>query len=1062
MANPCMICLFVPVADADAAGRLQALIPKIDTRLREELGAVLCLHFASLALLPPHPGDRDALPALMFEWAIDAGVERPELAAALVTHAGASITQLLDAADPHWAGASGASLACYLADNFDLAAGGFVGVRDRNRQQIVADDANFVLARAAFNRPGVIPAQAERAQIVDSLIGAIKPLPGAWKPRPRSIWRRDWMNRPVQAASIAALLVLSPLTALGFGWPAVIVALVLSTLIVVATNAGAAVLIPALAVGALAALSAAEGFVLALVSIPPYTGIVSTMVWAAVAGLTLAAVFAGVGSPLARSATGLTWTAAAAVSGLVVQWINDGATRAASAVAAYLRHGTHDLSRIAARGTTAPNRGEWLPVMLALLAATLCAVALVWIGVAPFILMAFAGLVLIWLAAHQGLRWAAIALVALCVAGAVIVSVEAASPAVLMDLMAPVMAWRPQMVAAGSTAAAAALALVMTALLAFGVILFARAFTRAPLITGSLACVALALIAWWTLPGAGAGLELSAPAAQIRFHWFASVLLFAIVLFAALASAQYRQASKGLGAWLMAWLAATSVGICLASSTGLALLAPAPLAHWIVLECGVLVAASLLYSALVPTRRHFLVAALALIALHGVLLAAAAHTVNGPPSRWMLVAVLTAAAITAATLVMRAATVIWRGPGGIDDVGVLVSSGAALLLALAAIAIWLPHGMLSPLAPLAHPAALPASPLAGTWADWVMALSIALLATALLVATLLVARNYGAVVLIVILALLAGAAALGISVSAVMAAWSLFSGGDAGALTAIALSPLTGWLVDAFKASTWSHLPVAALLLAAPFAAVALAATAAIMMQAAGTLLDAADLPVNVELYRSRQIHPSIRACEARLAYRMQHMISVTEVRRPLWLFAPLLRYILWAINSIGMIWCTEGSLGTAPGIHFGHWHVIDRGRRLVFASNFEVPFGGYLDDFILGTPGGINLIWQCTELPLRDAARPGHPAVTYARRFPPTPLAYFGGCRNEQWFKSYARDSMVPHLFRYEAYNVTYADIERATRFREAVGRVLYAAENTPGTRDHVADDQIVRALES
>ena len=71
-------------------------------------------------------------------------------------------------------------------------------------------------------------------------------------------------------------------------------------------------------------------------------------------------------------------------------------------------------------------------------------------------------------------------------------------------------------------------------------------------------------------------------------------------------------------------------------------------------------------------------------------------------------------------------------------------------------------------------------------------------------------------------------------------------------------------------------------------------------------------------------------------------------------------------------------------------------------------------------------------------------------------------GSPNEQWFKSYARDSMVPHLFRYEAYNVTYADIERATRLREAVSRVLFAAANTPGKRDHVADDQLLRALES
>ena len=1077
MANPCMICLFVPVADAAAAGRIETLIGQIDASLRKELGAVPCLHFAALALLPPRPGEQQGLPSLMFEWTIDAGVERGELAAALVTHAASSITQLLNAANPNGAWATGTSLHDYLKENFDLAAGGFVGVRDRKRQQIVADDANFVLARAAFNRPGVVPANADRAGIVDALIGALKPVPGAWNPRPRSIWRKPWMKRPVQAASIAALLVLSPVTALGFGWPAVLLGIILSSLVLTAAAVGAAILLPALAVGALAAISAVAGFVLALVSLPPYTGVLSALAWAAALGLALGAAFLSVTGSLARSATCLSWSALIAISGLVLQWINHGATRSAAAVAAYLRHGTYDLSRIASRGTTQANRMEWLPLMLILLAAALLAVALAWSAAAPLILMGVAGLVLIWLAAHQSVRWIAIALVLLWVVGAVIVGFDAAAPAALTHLMAPLLAWSPQIAAIGQIAAVAALALVFTALVGLAVFLFSRVFARVPLIAGGLACIALALIAWWALPGAGAGDPLSNPAATLRLHWFGIVLLLPILLFAALASAHYRQGSKAMAAALMAWLVATGAGVCLVSPTGLTLLSPAPALHWILLECVVLAAAFLLHAALVPARRQLLMTALGLIILHGIVLAGAAQAANGPWSRWVLVAVLAGALIVAAALALRAATLVWRGPAGIADLAVLAGSSAALLLAAAAIALCLPPAMLPPLARLTEALAgvfsgVVSGVLTAAWTHWITAIALALLAAALLAATVLAARHYGAAVLTATVALLAAAAALGVGTSAVMAAWSLFgdTGTQGSAPAALAFAPLfsspfsslSGSIVAAFPASMPSRLLVAALLLAAPFAALALAAAGFIMMQAAGALIDAAGQPVHAYLKRSRQIHPSIRACEAKLAYRMQHMISVTEVRRPLWLFAPLLRYVLWAINSIGMIWCTEGSLGTAPGIHFGHWHVMDQGRRLVFASNFEVPFGGYLDDFILGTPGGINLIWQCTELPLRNAAAAGHPAVSYARRFPPTPLAYFGGCRNEQWFKSYARDSMVPHLFRYEAYNVTYADIERATHLREAISRVQNVAASAPGTRDHVADDQILRALES
>ncbi len=204
----------------------------------------------------------------------------------------------------------------------------------------------------------------------------------------------------------------------------------------------------------------------------------------------------------------------------------------------------------------------------------------------------------------------------------------------------------------------------------------------------------------------------------------------------------------------------------------------------------------------------------------------------------------------------------------------------------------------------------------------------------------------------------------------------------------------------------------------------------------------------------AHQVHPSIQACESALSQgnRTSHMISLTEIRRPHAWHRFWLRLWLRVIHVLGETIYTEGVLGNARGIKFGHWHIIGNGRRLLFCSNFDSAFGGYLDDFIRGAAEGVNLVWRRTELRPRAAACDGQPAVAAARGFPPTRLGIFRGCKAEQAFKAYARDSMLPHLFRYEAYNLSHDDIERATRLREALR----------GTRSAVKDDQIARALES
>jgi hypothetical protein len=202
-------------------------------------------------------------------------------------------------------------------------------------------------------------------------------------------------------------------------------------------------------------------------------------------------------------------------------------------------------------------------------------------------------------------------------------------------------------------------------------------------------------------------------------------------------------------------------------------------------------------------------------------------------------------------------------------------------------------------------------------------------------------------------------------------------------------------------------------------------------------------------------VPPSILSNEAALAGKPNHMISLTEIRgRTRGWRCHMLRLWLHIVGKSGHVWYTRGFLGDAWGIKFGHWHVIDDGRRLLFISNFDGPFGGYLDEFILGVSQGINMIWRWTELKARPAAADGQPEIKPGeeRCYPPTKNWAFRGCHQEQHFKAYARASMVPHLYLFRAYDSSNSDIHRATQLRTAL-----AGERSPAN-----DDLVLRILES
>lgn len=206
---------------------------------------------------------------------------------------------------------------------------------------------------------------------------------------------------------------------------------------------------------------------------------------------------------------------------------------------------------------------------------------------------------------------------------------------------------------------------------------------------------------------------------------------------------------------------------------------------------------------------------------------------------------------------------------------------------------------------------------------------------------------------------------------------------------------------------------------------------------------------------RLHQTAPSITACEADWVDRISVMVSLTEIRKPYWVNAVAARFFLWMISSLGWHFYSEGRLGSVRAIHYAHWHVIDNGRRLLFCSNYDGDFGGYLDQFILGSVPLLNVIWRWTCLGERPTLQLGGPAFdavgTRPGRFPPTRMLVFVGCRREQQFKAYARESMLPFQYHYAAYDFPVVDILRSTQLRDAL-----SAERVPAN-----DALVMRALE-
>lgn len=190
---------------------------------------------------------------------------------------------------------------------------------------------------------------------------------------------------------------------------------------------------------------------------------------------------------------------------------------------------------------------------------------------------------------------------------------------------------------------------------------------------------------------------------------------------------------------------------------------------------------------------------------------------------------------------------------------------------------------------------------------------------------------------------------------------------------------------------------------------------------------------------------------EHRTQLDQNHFASVTFVKgnaRRLFL-----RTALTTVNFLARYVDNKGTLGGIPTIFSARWLLLDRGRRLLFLTNYVGAWDSYLGEFSdLDAFIGVNAIWSNTYVQIEggEARRYDRMTGEDAGRtdkikvgFPVVHWLLWGGAAYEQSFKAYVRQSQIPTLAWYGAYpRLSVPNINSNTEIRRDLFRTLTLAE--------------------
>ena len=141
------------------------------------------------------------------------------------------------------------------------------------------------------------------------------------------------------------------------------------------------------------------------------------------------------------------------------------------------------------------------------------------------------------------------------------------------------------------------------------------------------------------------------------------------------------------------------------------------------------------------------------------------------------------------------------------------------------------------------------------------------------------------------------------------------------------------------------------------------------------------------------QADPSLTGIEDKAGLVQNQMTAITPIKPGR---LPTIILKIWlgiVVNRLAGIFSPPKTLNGITTIHFARWAIIDKGKNLLFESNYDGSWEKYIDDFVDLSAFGMNMIWANCE---------GYPT---------------GGCRDIESFKAYIRKSQLPTQVFYSAY---------------------------------------------
>jgi deferrochelatase/peroxidase EfeB len=182
-------------------------------------------------------------------------------------------------------------------------------------------------------------------------------------------------------------------------------------------------------------------------------------------------------------------------------------------------------------------------------------------------------------------------------------------------------------------------------------------------------------------------------------------------------------------------------------------------------------------------------------------------------------------------------------------------------------------------------------------------------------------------------------------------------------------------------------------------------------------------------------VEPSVAQVEAVMTHETftaQNLLYSVSTLKPGGLRGVAARLAFWSVGLVGRF-CRPGFLGSNRMIHFARWLIVPGTDKLVFLSNYDGTWNGYVGDFVLNAAGahGVTSIWS------------------NCKGFPRTNNLAFGGAADRDRLVRWARRQQRPVRFWFSGYPTLTTDRIRANA---AIRQGLASAQSQADAEDWLA----------